>query len=143
MTVMMDGVPKTINNFEQDHVLGNVLSYLSTCNRLEDIVVAEGRASDEVLQQHLVKIKAGKHIRIAAQKGKWILPISSKNQEVEEIYIGFTENDLPFMLTTSESKVQLYSKCMGHLAIKNFSCDIMLRDLMQLTPRENWCKKME
>ncbi len=143
VSVLVGGEEKLLDNNQSIHLYSHAVGYLATCHRLEDIVRDREKTSTEILQNHLSDVRSGDHIQIRSQAGKWVLPLLAKNQEIEEIYVGFTANNLPDIVTKNGEHIQLYSKCMGLMALANFPCDPVISELMQLTPRVSLCENIK
>ncbi len=136
----IDGEKSTLDKTQSEHIWGNVQSYLNSCRHYERVV---GETYDfERSEQGLQRIKSANHLEIAFKEPVNIL-ISSVMQPIEGIYVSFSNNGLPTIVTTHDGKAQHYTKCMGSLAIGNFQCDPLIASLFSLNPNQKFCKELE
>ena len=133
-----DGKSVALNSYQAAYLYGNTIGYFSTCRHLQR--VAGSTYNKEKAREELAKIKSGNHLKINFRKGSPSLPIAYGNQEVDELFVGFADQGFPNLVTVSDDKIQLYSKCSGSAAITNFSCDEVLSVLLSFKIDEQRCK---
>lgn len=133
-----DSFSLSLTSYQQTSLYGSAAAYLSTCRHLER-VTGENINKDSA-HKGLVRIKAGNYLKITFSMGTASLPIAHGFQETDYIYVGIDNNGFPAVVTLHEDKIQLYAKCSGEVAIKNFSCNNILSEQLSFEIDNENCK---
>lgn len=136
-----DNFSLSLTSYQQISLYGSAVAYLSTCRHLER-VTGENINKDSA-HKGLIRIKSGNYLRISFSMGTASIPIAHGFQETDYIYIGIDNIGFPAVVTLHEDKIQLYAKCSGEVAIKNFSCNQTLSELLSFNIDADMCKISE
>jgi len=113
---------------QQQHLYEKTAGLFSTCNQLDTITGKDIPVADE--KQALNKLQQGNYLAISFGAKAATFPILDRLQTVETMYVGIRDDGLPSIITINKGDIQLYAKCQGYVAIRNFSCDTVLAELL-------------
>jgi hypothetical protein len=122
---------KSINlSYEQkEYVYGKAISHLETCN-----IGNSSAATQTLSDENISKLEKTAHIRITFNKNNVSLPVGAEIVNVHTIYILFypTIDAIAQIATLHTDKIQHYSKCSGHSALYNLTCDRVISKIMSI-----------